>query len=84
MPDEFDSETGMTVDGVYKREYPKKSAVIVSDAVTRQSDGFSALLTKADFARMVLRREPPFDNMDFTGFRGTFRVMQSIVDDYHY
>lgn len=82
LPAEFDESTGVSKDGVYRRAHPKSSAVIVSDVVTRIIDGFSSLLSKAEFAEMVHAEIAPFDSMDFSGFEGTFSAMQRIVDEH--
>ena len=82
LPQEFDPDSGISLDGIYKREYPKAKAVIVSDAVTRISDGFSALLSKNDFAEMIQRAAPPFESVDFNGFRESFDVLRRVVDEH--
>lgn len=83
LPDEFDDMTGLSHDGKYRRATPKKKAVIVSDQVTRVSDGYSSLLGKADLATLVHQGVSPFDRMDFGGFRPTFTLIDSIVDLVH-
>jgi RNA-directed DNA polymerase len=80
LPDEFYTATGLSLDGIYRRDKPKARAVLVSDQVTRVSDGYSSLLTKASFAEMVFNGVAPFDNMSFDGFAPTFRLIGSIVD----
>lgn len=81
LPDEFDPASGLTSDGHYKQKYPKSSAPVVSDHVERLSDGFSALLSKSDFADMVYKKEPPFDAMNFQGFRPTFEALRRVIDE---
>lgn len=82
LPQEFDPDSGISMDGIYKRAYPKAKAVIVSDAVTRISDGFSALLSKNDFAEMIQRSAPPFESVNFNGFRKSFDALRRVVDEY--
>ena len=82
LPQEFDPDSGISLDGFYKREHPKAKAVIVSDVVTRISDGFSALLSKTAFAEMIQRASPPFESVDFNGFRESFNAIRRIVDEY--
>ncbi|WP_223619991.1 reverse transcriptase domain-containing protein [Lysobacter sp. ESA13C] len=81
LPDEFDLNSGLTPDGLYKNKFPKATAPIVSDHVERVVDGFSALLSKADFADMVHQAVHPFDAMDFSGFRATFDAVRRVVDE---
>lgn len=82
LPREFDPVSGISLDGIYKRQYPKANAVIVSDTVTRISDGFSALLSKNDFAEMIERASPPFESVNFNGFRESFNALRRVVDEY--
>lgn len=77
--DEFDSNTGLDSTGSYLREYPKKKAVVLSDKVTRQVDGFSVLLSKMDFASMVHSSSEPFESMDFSGFGPTLQLLREIA-----
>lgn len=80
LPEEFDTTTGVSVDGIYRRDQPKSRAILVGDKVTRIADGHSSLLAKADFADMVLNGIAPFDEMPFDGFAPTFKLIDSIVD----
>lgn len=83
LPDEFDKVSGVSLDGMYKREHPKKSALIVSDKVVRLSDGYSSSLAKADLATLIHKEVSPFESMNFEGFRPTFRLIEGIVDLVH-
>lgn len=78
--DEFDPGTGIDKSGKYKREHPKKSAVVVSDKVERISDRYSSLLSKMHFAEMVRDGVYPFSNLDFSGFYRSFELLLSIAE----
>lgn len=80
LPDEFDVATGLSSDGVYRRAVPGAKSLIVGDRVTREADGHSSLLSKADFAEMVHTSSAPFDMMNFEGFRPTFTLLGEITD----
>ncbi|WP_082576235.1 reverse transcriptase domain-containing protein [Lysobacter sp. Root604] len=80
LPEDFD-QGGVSLDGLYKRAFPKATAPIVSDKVVRVSDGFSVALSKGDFSEMVYKSIPPFDEMDFSGFRPTFDALRRIVEE---
>lgn len=69
-----------TADGLYHFVGVRKTAVYVSDKVERVTDGFSALLSKQKFAQMVLNRDAPFEEMDFSGFASTFDAFRKIVE----
>lgn len=83
LSDEFDTATGVSYDGLYRRAQPKSKALLVSDTVTRLEDGFSCLLGKSDFADSVFMARKPFDQMDFGAFEPTFALMRKILDAVH-
>lgn len=70
----------LTQDGLYRLVGNKSSAVYVTQKVERVTDGFSALLSKQKFAQLVLKREPPFEEMDFSGFISTFEGFRRIIE----
>jgi len=78
--DEFDKLTGLHKTGLYKRSYPAAKSILVSDAVIRVSDGTSVLLSKAEFATMTLSQTPPFNGLNFEGFRPTFDLLRKLVE----
>lgn len=80
LREEFDEQTGISGDDLYKRAYPKKKNLLVEDQVTRISDGHSSLLSKADFANLIHQKSPPFDGVSFDGFAPTFRLIDQIID----
>jgi hypothetical protein len=73
-------EDGRTADGVYRLGGNRSSAIYVTQRVIRIDDGFSALLTKQHFAELVLARQPPFGEMNFLGFSGTFEIFRRILE----
>ena len=80
--DEFDEATGLSLDGIYKREYPKSAALVLSEKVeVVGAAGASVLLGKVAFANDVHAATPPFENINFHGFVPTFDLIQSVVDD---
>ncbi|WP_082575744.1 reverse transcriptase domain-containing protein [Lysobacter sp. Root667] len=80
LPEDFDQD-GISLDGLFKRAQPRATAAIVSDKVVRLSDGFSASLSKAEFAEMIFRSVHPFDQIDFSGFGPTFNALRRIVEE---
>lgn len=77
--DEFDSVTGIDSAGEFKRQYPKKPAIVLSDKVERISDKKSVLLSKTEFAKMVSAQAAPFTNIDIDGFRPTLKILREIL-----
>lgn len=43
-------------------------------------DQINYALPKMEFAKRVLNKEAPFDNMDFTGFIPLFRIIREILE----
>lgn len=80
--DEFDAVSGLDASGSFRREFPRKKAVVVSDRVERISDGYSILMSKMDFAHMIKSKIAPFNDVNFAGFRPTFKALQGLLD-YH-
>jgi RNA-directed DNA polymerase len=80
LRDEFDAITGLSNDGLYRRDKPGAHSILVGHRVTRIADGYSSLLSKSDLAKMVLDKVAPFDDMPFDGFVPTFRLIDSVVD----
>ncbi len=78
--DEFDESSGLDSTGLYRRQFPKQKGIVVSDKVTRVSDGQSALLSKVDFATLVLARSDPFYDLDFSGFLPTLELLRESID----
>lgn len=76
---EFGNE-GTTADGLYRVVGNQKTAVYVTSRVERVTDGFSALLSKQKFAQMILNRDAPFEEMDFSGFEATFESFRRVVE----
>jgi len=81
--DEFDINTGLDKTGKFRRSAPRSASVVVSDKVVRVEDGYSSLLSKMDFARMVLAGAAPFTQPSFEGFRPTLSLLRSVVDSTH-
>jgi hypothetical protein len=68
---DFD-EAGLNHDGCYQMQYPQNKTTLVVEKVhpvvdTERSVG----LAKVAFADAVWRGQPPFDHVDFEGFRPT-------------
>jgi len=78
--DEFDTQTGLDKTGEFRRSSPKSTSIVVSDRVERIADNYSSLLSKMDFARMVLAGAAPFIQPSFQGFDSTLRLLRDLVD----
>lgn len=79
--DEFD-EHGMHKSGLYRRQYPLKKSLVLSDAVTRISDGASVLLSKVEFGSLVENRVSPFNDMRFDRFQATLQLLRDVVEEF--
>jgi len=79
--DEF-YEDGMHCSGLYRREFAKKKAVVLSEKVIRLSDGASIAMSKMDFSSLIEGRHNPFQHINFDGFLPTFQLMRNLVDEY--
>lgn len=77
--DEFDAKSGLSRDGEFRRQYPQKKSIVVSDQVTEVSGEGSVLLSKANFARLISEKVPPFDRVSFDGFKETWRGIRELV-----
>ena len=79
--DEFDAE-GIHSNGALRRQYPKKTALVLSDRVFDPKDPAKSLtLSKADFAAMVNAGASPFNDMDFSGFLPTLAHLRKMIDE---
>ena len=79
--DEFGTD-GVLIGGTLRREFPKKSAVVLSERVfDPTSPDVSLTLSKTDFASMVNAKAAPFANMDFSGFYPTLVQLRRMVDE---
>lgn len=82
--DEFDAE-GLHLHGVLRRQYPKKTALVLSERVFDPKDPtISLTLSKADFAAMVNAGAAPFNDMDFSGFLPTLAHLRKMIDEAMY
>jgi RNA-directed DNA polymerase len=79
--DEFD-ENGLHVSKLYKREFPKKKSIVLSEKVTRIADGASVAMSKMDFSDLVEGRKVPFQEISFDGFLPTFQLIRKLVEEY--
>lgn len=73
--DEFD-EKGEHKSGLFQTNKPKKGAIVVSDRVTRKSDGASVNLGKAALAKYIEQQVHPFELLDFSRFIPTFELLE--------
>ncbi|MET3151303.1 UNVERIFIED_ORG: RNA-directed DNA polymerase [Stenotrophomonas geniculata] len=79
--EEFDP-TGHSLDGRYRREFPRKTALILSERVVEVSNPTKSLtLSKVDFADLVKAKSPPFSSMDFSGFLPTLINLRKMIDE---
>ena len=53
---------------------------ILDTSVCQKKDGklINVALSKRDFARKIMRNEPPFYDIDFSGFESTFEIIKKI------
>ena len=68
-----------TISDAHKREIVK-----VVDSEVFNINNEQIALSKADFARMVLNKEKPFDNMDVSGFLRIFDIIGKIITGKEY
>lgn len=83
MREEFDKKNGLhcSIEGIFCL-YPSKSTLIVDSDVIEMSKGENCALSKAKFADLVAKRDPPFDAVDFSGFKPLFDVLDRLRSDY--
>lgn len=81
--DEFDRKLGfhLTEPGIY-RPRPSTKTLIVDSEVVDISSRKNVALTKNDFANKVMSKEPPFDDMDFSGFEPLFDTIKEIYNEF--
>ena len=79
-PDEFDSRTGRHESAELYRLNPTKASNIVDSDVFRLSDNASVAMSKMEFAQLVAKGDPPFDNIDFSRFAAIFDVLQGLAE----
>lgn len=76
LRDEFDWTAGANSDGT--RVIPRATEkTLVQENVYAMPSKNSVGLTKSDFAKAIEGRHPPFDDVSFEGFRGTFESIRS-------
>jgi len=81
--DEFDQKLGFHLKdfGIYRPRPGGKTLIVDSDVVDIRTHKNIAL-TKNDFASKVISKEPPFNDMDFSGFEPLFDTVKEIYDEF--
>jgi RNA-directed DNA polymerase len=80
LRDEFDQEgIHQTTRGLVYR-HPKNKTLVVDSDVVDSEQRKSVALPKADFARHVRDRVPPFDEIAFDAFKSIFDVLAQIAE----
>ena len=90
MGNEFDKrgaskKLGMLCEG--KKKCGSSSIAIIDgssgEKVTSfgEDNGTNYALPKSQFARMILEKQPPFDNFNFDCFLAVFEIIKSIIND---
>jgi len=78
LAEEFDARTGHHRSEEVGIPNPGRRPLVREDVYHRQT-GDSLGLSKSSFAKLVYDQQPPFDQVDFEGFRKTFELIQKAV-----
>jgi RNA-directed DNA polymerase len=78
LRNEFD-DVGRSRDGRFQMQHPASSTLVVSDVYPVADPDTSVGLGKVAFAQAVWRGEPPYEEVDFGGFRPTLERMWRAV-----
>jgi len=84
LSDEFDVKNGShkSMDGVYtinKKGLQSKGVTIIDSQVFNINTKDSIVLSKDDFAELIMNGDPNFQNIDFSGFRKIFDMIICIL-----
>jgi RNA-directed DNA polymerase len=79
LRNEFD-QTGRSRDGKFQMRHPASSTLVVSDVYPVSDPDASVALGKVAVAQAVWRGEPPYEQVDFGGFRPTLeRIWRAVA-----
>jgi len=77
---EFDPESGRHEDGTcYTPHAGNKGALVIEQVRSFDSEAKSLALAKIDFANAVESRQPPYEELDFSGFAPTFERIRAAL-----
>ena len=81
LKSDFDDRTGRHKEGKVYRSKPKNSLIIDSDVYNLRT-GRSMALSKNEFAKLILEKEPPFKSVNFDSFTLLFDELIKIIETF--